>query len=185
MSRLDPPRTLLDFSFLSALVDGSDANHEIAVQTYAGLVDEFEAERILLSMLDVDYHDLDRSGDLRGTILAPVDIFRVAGQHRRAAHEALVDDPDLALTMVVMLWEGMARVATFDQRWAAFDVACVPPPTGSQQSGVGPTIDLDIGTGDEPGLVAAQEGDGRAEIGGTTDGSTGNAEHGGVHRTTV
>lgn len=128
MSRLDPPRTLLDLSFLEAIVDLDSPRHGDAVAAYREMIDEYEDERILLSMLDVDFAQLGQGDELRRTLLAPVQMFWTAGQHRRAAATALVTDTELALRMVVVLWEGMARVATFDERWTDVDVTVIPSP---------------------------------------------------------
>lgn len=131
MSRLDPPKVLLDRTFLAALTDPLDPNHERARLTYLRLLDEYEAEQVLL----VATSDAAEPG-LRRTLLAPVDVLHVAGQHRRAATRTRADLPaDLAVDAVLCHRERIRRIATFDPRWAAFDVDLEPTPLPSAPAG--------------------------------------------------
>ncbi len=49
MSRLDPPRVLLDSTFIAALTDHDEPFHADAVAEYAGLLDRFERDEVLLA----------------------------------------------------------------------------------------------------------------------------------------
>ena len=176
MSRLDPPFTFLDRSFLDALIDGDDPHHGEAQAVYAELVDDFEAERILLAVLDVDLAVVDPIRQHRWGLLAPAATWRVAKQHRDATERSEFADRDFALRTVIISWNRAKRIATFDPRWWSIDFPTVPaaplrptveppaPGDRSQQAGVAPAVDGKVGPGDEPGLVAAQEGDDRTEV---------------------
>lgn len=144
MSRLDPPKVLLDRSFLTALTTHDDPNRERARTTYQRLLDEYEAEQVLLVALSTDIVD---RGLLR-TLLAPVDVLHVAGQHRRAASRASADLPaDLAVAAVLCHRDRIHRIATFDPRWAAFDVDLEPTPL-PPHSGHGEHTDAAAGIAD-------------------------------------
>lgn len=123
---LDPPQVLLEHTFLTALVDLDDPDHHLAVTLYAELIDQFEAEEILLKALDIDLLDVDDEGRFRRTLLAPVSTMYVAQQHRNAVAHSLVTDPDLALTMIMVVWNKVRTIATFDPRFGGFDVEVLP-----------------------------------------------------------
>ena len=137
---LDPPQVLLEHSFLAALVDLDDPNHVAAVTCYAELIDQYEDERILLKALDTDLDDLDPESRMRHRLLAPVSTMFVAQQHRNAVPGSLVTDPDLALTMIMVVWNKVRRIATFDTRFDGFDVEVLPRPAAEPErddAGVG------------------------------------------------
>jgi predicted nucleic acid-binding protein len=125
---MDPPSTLLDESFLSAVVDADDDNHDDAVAIYRSLIDEFVAQRCLL---------VGRADHLkaiaRPDLFAPIDKLHVARQHRTAA-ATLVErtgvGPDQAITLVLIQRYRIRRLATFDVHMMAYDIdiiAATPP----------------------------------------------------------
>ena len=77
---MNPPSTLLDRSFLSALVDANDDRHDEAVAIYRTLIDDFVTQRCLL----VARADHLKALDSR-EVFAPIDKLHVARQHRTAA----------------------------------------------------------------------------------------------------
>lgn len=125
---MDPPKVLLEQSFLHALVETAHQHHAEAVERYRRLVDRYQREEVLLVAVaehlgPFDHHHHD--GLRRHGVLAPVDGLHVAFQHRRATRRAArnVDhDLDLALTLVMCERHKIRRVATFDQRFAQFDL---------------------------------------------------------------
>lgn len=131
---LDPPKVLLDLSFLQALTDTADANHDAAVSCYSGLVDDFQADRRLLIALTPHLRQVDPGRAHRFTLLAPVWSMVPAGQHRRAARRASGVPADLALAMVMMTWNRLTSVASFDQRWQDYDVDVLPAAPAVQSS---------------------------------------------------
>lgn len=130
---LDPPQVLLEHSFLAALIHLDDPNHVAAVTCYAELIDQYEDERILLKALDMDLADLDPESRMRHGLLAPVSTMFVAQQHRNAVPGSLVTDPDLALTMIMVVWNKVRRIATFDARFDGFDVEVLPRPAAAPE----------------------------------------------------
>ena len=131
MSRLDPPGVLLERSFLDALLDEDHPQHDIAQRCYAELLDDYQAQRLLLKVLHDDRRaiadDPDRAGRGREA-LAPATSVRIAAQHRRAA--ARMDgDADIALLLVVLDRYRLSTVATFDARLRGYEVNVVPATT--------------------------------------------------------
>lgn len=129
--RMDPPVVLLEKGFMDALASAGHPDHDRAVGVYAGLVDDYEAERVLLRA--VDEHVPHTGEALRRGPFAPVEELHVAGQHRRAVDLMLegddVDDPVFAMTLVMLERHAIRRIATFDERFTAFDLEVVPGPS--------------------------------------------------------
>ena len=126
---LDPPTVLLERSFVAALVDPADARHAAAARCYLDLVAEFTRDERLLTVTS----DTRRAfGDAIGSLLDPATTLHVAGQERHAAeHVALdgvgdADHADLALNLVLLHRHRIATVATFDERYDAFEVEVLP-----------------------------------------------------------
>ena len=117
---MNPPSTLLDQSFLLAVVDADDEHHEHAVETYRELIDDFVAQRCLL-VARADHLKAADSADL----FAPIDKLHVARQHRTAA-AALVErtgvGPDEAITLVLIQRYRVRKLATFDVQMMAYDI---------------------------------------------------------------
>lgn len=123
---MNPPTVLLDRSFLLALADRTADRHEEVAACYVALVDEYEADRVLLAVRS------DVRKELRATLpsglIAPADTLHVAGQHRHAAQHVVHPDadPDMALNLVLMRREKIRRIATLDPRYLALDVTVLP-----------------------------------------------------------
>jgi predicted nucleic acid-binding protein len=122
---MNPPAYLLDKSFLFALADVDDPNHNEAKHLYRGLIDDFVAQRCLL---------VARSDHLAAVanpqLFAAVDKLHPARQHRNAA-EKMVDttgiEMDLAVTLVLIQRYRLRKVAAFDERFAAYDIEMIEP----------------------------------------------------------
>ncbi len=126
---MNPPSILLDHSFLLALADSTDTNHEAAVEIYSTLVEDFVAQRCLL---------VARADDLAALanpdLFAPIDKLHIARQHRNAAADLAARtelDIDLAITLVLIQRHRIRRIASFDDRLDHYDVEIVQPPSES------------------------------------------------------
>ena len=117
---MNPPSVLLDQSFLAAITDAGDDDHDEAVSVYHVLIDDFLAQRHLL-VARADHLAAVANPDL----FAPVDKLHVARQHRNAANELMRGVPidiDVAITLVMIHRCKVRRVASFDPRLARFDL---------------------------------------------------------------
>ena len=132
---MDPPKMLLESTFLRAIADPADDHHERAAGLYLLLLQQYEDRRILLVAIS-DHLRRFRTWRHVGP-LAPVDELYVGFQHRRAAHRALQlaanDNPDRALTLVMCERHSVTRVATFDPFFAAYELELTP----SANAGIG------------------------------------------------
>lgn len=128
--RMDPPVVLLEKGFMEAVVTDDHPAHTSAVAVYSSLVDDYEAERVLIRAIGAHLPSSGRPRRLGA--FAPVEPLHVAGQHRRAVDLMLegddVADPDHALTLVMLERHAIRTIATFDERYTAFDLEIVPPP---------------------------------------------------------
>lgn len=126
--RMDPPVVLLEKGFMEALASAEQPGHAEAAAVYASLVDDYEAERVLLRA--IDEHIPATGVPPRRGLFAPVEPLHVAGQHRRAVDLMLegddVADPDMALTLVMLERHSIRRIATVDLRYAGFALEVVP-----------------------------------------------------------
>jgi predicted nucleic acid-binding protein len=122
---MDPPSYLLDKSFLVALADVDDPNHDEAKELYRGLIDDFVAQRCLLVARADHLAQVDSQ-----QLFAATDKLHVARQHRNAA-EKMVEtfgiEMDLAITLVLVRRYKLRKVATFDDRFAGYDVTLIEP----------------------------------------------------------
>ena len=117
---MNPPSVLLDHSFLAAVADAGDADHDEAVSVYHVLIDDFLAQRHLL-VARADHLAAAANADL----FAPIDKLHVARQHRNAADELVRGAPvdiDVAITLVMIHRCKVRRVASFDPRLARYDL---------------------------------------------------------------
>ena len=122
---LDPPKVLLEQSFLLALTNPLAARHDIAVTAYLELVDQYEREAVLL--VAVSDHLRPWQPGRRHGVLAPVDVLHVGHQHRRVARRMVAEpDFDVALSLTMCEREKVQRIATFDDRFRSYAVACMP-----------------------------------------------------------
>ena len=123
---MDPPKVLLEQSFLHALTEPDHPQHGEAVEHYHRLVDLYQRQEVLLVAVAKHLDPLGhhhRDGIRRHGVLAPVDGLHVAFQHRRTARRAarnIDHDLDLALTLVMCERHKIRRVASFDERFAQF-----------------------------------------------------------------
>ncbi len=122
---LDPPKVMLDASFLAAITDPSHPRHGECAAAYGAMLDRYERDELLLVAVGDHLRDVDL-GTEPTTLqrigwfvrrphlgpLAPVDPLYVGYQHRRAARDTKVDDPDLSLTLVMCERHKVRRVAT-------------------------------------------------------------------------
>src|SRR4051812_45281327 len=103
MGRLDPPKVLLDPTFIAALVNHDEPFHREAVAEYADLLDRYERDEVQLAATSDSLHAM--VPNVRSALFAPVDELRVAEQHRNASldvYGASAEDPDFA-TLLVMI----------------------------------------------------------------------------------
>jgi hypothetical protein len=125
---MDPPKVLLETSFLRAVCDSGDAQHELATATYLELVEQYEAERVLLVAVGDQLREL-RPRRRQGP-LAPVDPLHVGFQHRRVAQRAVERNPSMppahALTLVMAERHRIQRMATLDPFFQAYDLQLTP-----------------------------------------------------------
>lgn len=138
---LDPPKVLLEASFLAVLADHTDPRHRDCAATYASLLDDAEAGRVLLVAVAEHLHPhlpplptpfperlvaaIRRS--LRPTgLFAPVHALHVAGQHRRAARRSAAESYDTALTLVMCERHRIRRVATVDPAFGRYHLDLEP-----------------------------------------------------------
>jgi len=127
VSRLDPPRVLLDSTFIAALTDHDEPFHADAVATYAELVDRFERDEVVLAATSDSLATTTPA--VRTSLLAPVQTLIVAEQHRNASIDVYgpsAEDPDFATLLVIIHREDVAVVASFDGRLDHFAVDVVP-----------------------------------------------------------
>ncbi len=122
---LDPPKVLLEQSFLLALTDPMHEHHQTAVASYLELLDQYEREAVLL--VTVSDHLRPWQPGRRHGVLAPVDVLHVGRQHRRVARRMVAEpDFDVALSLTMCEREKVQRIATFDSRFRSYAVACMP-----------------------------------------------------------
>lgn len=126
---MDPPSYLLDRSFLVALADVDDPNHNEAKESYRSLIDDFVAQRCLLVARADHLASVDSP-----QLFAAVDKLHVAGQHRHAAEKMVRTSDielDLAITLVLIQRYKLRKVASFDERFAAYDITLIEPVTSA------------------------------------------------------
>jgi predicted nucleic acid-binding protein len=120
---MNPPSVLLDHSFLAAVHDPEDSNHDQAVEIYRSLIDDFVEQRCLL-VARADHLSAVAAPEL----FATVDKLHVARQHRNAATEVVGRtgvDIDDAITLVLIRRTKIRKVATFDDRLVGYDIDLV------------------------------------------------------------
>lgn len=124
---MDPPKILLETSFLRAICDPADEWHEPAAAAYLELVAQYEREEVLLVAVSDHLREFRPKG--RQGPLAPVDKLAVGFQHRRVARRLLERSPstpaDHALTLVMLERHRVRRMATLDEFFTGFDLQLV------------------------------------------------------------
>jgi hypothetical protein len=140
---MDPPKVLLEASFLRAVADTDDAHHDACTALYTDLVARYERQEVLLVAVGDHLRATDLGTDLtrgqragwflhrpRTGVFAPVDPLYVGFQHRRAAAAAdAVPDPTVAMTLVMCSRHKVRRLATVDPAYDAYDLELLPLPT--------------------------------------------------------
>jgi hypothetical protein len=136
---LDPPKVMLERSFLDAVHDTDHPRHDESVTCYRSLVDAYEREEILLVAVGTDLRDLERGADLAAAgrvrwflhrnhrgLFAPVDPLHIGFQHRRAARRTEVDERGVALTLVMCERYRIRRVATLNEVFEQYELELDP-----------------------------------------------------------
>ncbi len=136
---MDPPKVMLEASFLEAVLSPEHPEHHICTATYGELLDRYERNEVLLVAVGDHLRATDHRGEVtaaqrvswflhrpRVGVFAPVDPLYVGFQHRRAADATSVDDPDVALTLVMCDRHGVRRVATANPAYLEYDLDLLP-----------------------------------------------------------
>jgi hypothetical protein len=136
---MDPPKVMLEASFLQAVVSSDHPEHDTCAATYHDLLDCYERAEVLLVAVGDHLRAVDHGGQVtsaqrvswflhrpRAGVFAPVDPLYVGFQHRRAADATPVDDPDVALTLVMCDRHGVRRVATVNPAYLEYDLDLLP-----------------------------------------------------------
>jgi predicted nucleic acid-binding protein len=137
---LDPPKVMLDRSFLAAILDETHPAHDECVAQYRTLLDEFEREDVLLVAVSTHLRDVERGEGLepaqraasflhrnhRG-VFAPVEPLYVGYQHRRAAKGVDIADTADALTLVMCERTNVRRIATVSDAFEGYRIERVAP----------------------------------------------------------
>lgn len=145
---MDPPKALLELSFLHAVHDTGHAQHELAATEYVRLVDRFQREEVLLVAVS-DHaqrfpgmeHPLRQIGLRRTGPFAPVDFLWVGFQHRRVAQRAAAAhglDADTALTLTMAQRHRVDHLVTLDRRFDAFELSILPTAAAPSNDVSGP-----------------------------------------------
>lgn len=120
---MNPPQVLIERSALQALCVPSNEHHQRVAEAYLALVEEYEAERVLLVAVSDhlrpyrSWKQLRRRGPL-----AVIDVLHVGNQHRRnAARVSAADDFEIALTLVMCERHKVARMLTTDTRFTHYE----------------------------------------------------------------
>jgi predicted nucleic acid-binding protein len=133
---MDPPKVLIEQSFLDAVHDSGHAQHDLAAAEYVRLVDRFQREELLLYAVSTHLYrypgmvgPLRQIGLVRRGVFAPLDYLWVGFQHRRVARRAAAVhelDLDVALTLTMAQRHKITQVATLDPRFEAFELSLLP-----------------------------------------------------------
>jgi predicted nucleic acid-binding protein len=145
---MNPPSILLDHSFLAAVRDSGDPDHDDAVTIYRALIDDFVEQRCLL-VARSDHLDAIAEPEL----FAAVDTLHVARQHRNAATDLVSHTGvglDEAITLVLIHRQRIRRVASFDERLAAYEIEVIGPPPEAWGDGEGGDANLDVAAATTP-----------------------------------
>lgn len=139
---MDPPKVMLEASFLRAVVSPDHPRHTECVEAYRTLVRRFEAQEVLLVAVGDHLRDIDLPAPTtsqrvswflhrpRVGVFAPVDPLYVGFQHRRAAAATPVDDPEVTITLVMCDRYKVRRLATINTEYERFDLELLPEPVG-------------------------------------------------------
>lgn len=154
---MDPPKVLLELSFLRAVHDTGHPQHELAVTEYLRLVSCFQREQVLLVGVSDHLQEfpgmdgpLRQIGLRRRGAFAPIDFLWVGFQHRRAARRAAIRaaartaiapelelDLDTALTLTMAQRHRITQVASLDPALDAYELELLPSRTIERDDGAG------------------------------------------------
>jgi predicted nucleic acid-binding protein len=136
---MDPPKVMLEASFLRAVVSPEHPDHDTCTAAYRALLERYERNEVLLVAVGDHLRATDLGEQLttsqrvswflhrpRIGVFAPVDPLYVGAQHRRAADATPVDDPEVALTLVMCDRHGVRRVATVNSAYAEYALDLLP-----------------------------------------------------------
>lgn len=133
---MNPPKILLDLTFLVAVRDRDDPHHDEAVEMFRPMIDDFVAQR---SWLVARNDHLEAVADPE--LFAVIDKLHVARQHRNAAVDVVARTGagmDEAITLVLVRRCRIRKVATFDERLDRFEIDKVAlPPTDPVETPAG------------------------------------------------
>ena len=116
---MNPPSILLDHSFLVAVENPGDVNHDEAIARYRGMIDDFVEQRFLL-VARADHLAVAGNAEL----FAPVDKLYFARQHLNAAADLVARTGvtiDEAITLVLLHRYRIRKVASFGHRFEDYD----------------------------------------------------------------
>lgn len=122
---MNPPKILLDRSFLVAVEERDDPHHDEAVAMFRTLIDDFVEQRCWL-VARADHLDTVADADL----FAVADKLHVARQHRNAAVDVVARTGagiDEAITLVLVHRCRIRQVAHYDERLSVYDIDTVAP----------------------------------------------------------
>lgn len=132
---LDPPKVLLERSFLRAVADPTDEHHDEAVARYRALVDGFEREELLLVAVGSHLREVEQADDAAAVerlvwflhrphrgLFAPVEPLYVGFQHRRAVRRTAVDEHATALTLVMCDRHKVRRIASVSDAFEQYEL---------------------------------------------------------------
>jgi len=145
---MDPPKVLLERSFLEAVARPQHADHPSCAELYRHLVAQFERQEILLVAVGDHLRSIELGDDLttgarakwflhraHKGVFAPVDALYVGFQHRRAAAATGAPDTDtdtdsdrtVAMTLVMCSRHRVRRVVTTNPTYERYEVELVHP----------------------------------------------------------
>ena len=114
---------------LSLIEDSDRPEHPLDVVERLASLRDWIFDRIETDEMSVSVSGRWAEYHVAFTWIEEVESLHVAGQHRRAVDLMLegddVADPDLALTLVMLERHSIRRIATLDERFAAFDLEVV------------------------------------------------------------
>ena len=145
---MDPPKVLLERSFLEAVAQPEHADHRSCTELYRHLVAQFQRQEILLVAVGDHLRSIEHGDDLttgarvkwflhraHKGLFAPVDALYVGFQHRRAAAATGGTDTDtdtdtdrtVAMTLVMCSRHRVRRVVTTNPAYERYELELAHP----------------------------------------------------------
>jgi len=139
---MDPPKVLLERSFLDAVAQPDHADHSSCAALYRELVAQFERQDILLVAVGDHLRNIELGDDLTAGarakwflhrahkgLFAPVDALYVGFQHRRAAAATGTAGTGtaVAMTLVMCSRHKVRRVVTINPAYERYELELVHP----------------------------------------------------------